>query len=170
MRRFAGTSITLQAFMVLWCAGGLNSRSWWMRRFASTSIMLQAFMVLCCAGGCTASAGDKALCCYIEIAGNAHGLMGAQGAAQRKLVDETLDKVDKLKPIAKRLDASLAQLAIAWCVKNEDVSTTILGASKLHQLEENLKALDVLPKLTAEVMEEIEAILNNKPDPVATYR
>lgn len=96
--------------------------------------------------------------------------VSVQGAAQRKLVDETLDKVDKLKPIAKRLDASLAQMAIAWCVKNEDVSTTILGASKLHQLEENLKALDVLPKLTAEVMEEIEAILNNKPDPVATYR
>ena len=98
------------------------------------------------------------------------GRSGAQGSAQQKLVDETLNKVDKLKPIAKRLDASLAQLSIAWCVKNENVSTTILGASKLNQLEENLKALDVLPKLTAEVMEEIERVLNNKPDPVATYR
>ncbi|KAK9835512.1 hypothetical protein WJX74_002086 [Apatococcus lobatus] len=93
-----------------------------------------------------------------------------KGSAQRKLVDETLTKVDKLKPIAQRLDASLAQLSIAWCVKNKNVSTTILGASKLHQLEENLKALDVLPKLTDEVMKEIESILNNKPDPVATYR
>ncbi len=85
-------------------------------------------------------------------------------------MDEVLTKVDKLKPIAKRLDASLAQLAIAWCVKNEDVSTAILGASKIEQLRDNLGALDVLPKLTSEIMEEIEGILDNKPEPIATYR
>ncbi len=98
------------------------------------------------------------------------GLSGAQSSAQRKLVDETLTKVDKLKPVAKRLDASLAQLAIAWCIKNEDVSTAILGASKLEQLQENLGALDVYPKLTSNVMEEIEGILSNKPEPIASYR
>ena len=81
-----------------------------------------------------------------------------------------MEKVDQLKPIAKRLDASLAQLAIAWCIKNEDVSTAILGASKLSQLEDNLGSLDLVPKLTSEVMEEIEGILQNKPDPIATYR
>ena len=81
-----------------------------------------------------------------------------------------MEKVDQLKPIAKRLDASLAQLAIAWCIKNEDVSTAILGASKLSQLEDNLGSLELVPKLTSEVMEEIEGILQNKPDPIATYR
>ncbi|KAI9325118.1 NADP-dependent oxidoreductase domain-containing protein [Zopfochytrium polystomum] len=74
-----------------------------------------------------------------------------------------IQKVRALEPIAKKLDCSLAQLAIAWCVKNPNVSTVITGASRPSQVEENIKALDVVPKLTAEVMEEIEAILQNKP-------
>jgi aryl-alcohol dehydrogenase-like predicted oxidoreductase len=52
---------------------------------------------------------------------------------------------------------------LAWCLKNENVSTVILGASKASQLEENLKAAEVKSKLTPEVMEEIEVILDNKP-------
>ncbi|MFT4770085.1 MAG: aryl-alcohol dehydrogenase-like predicted oxidoreductase [Cryomorphaceae bacterium] len=52
---------------------------------------------------------------------------------------------------------------MAWCLKNENVSTVILGASKASQLEENLKAAEVKSKLTPEVMEEIEVILDNKP-------
>jgi len=50
------------------------------------------------------------------------------------LVNETLDKVDALKPIAEELGASLAQLALAWCAKNPHVSTVIMGATKEHQV------------------------------------
>lgn len=76
---------------------------------------------------------------------------------------ENLDKVAKLEKIAKKLGLSLPVLAITWCLKNENVSTVMLGASKLSQLEENFKAIEAKAKLTPEVMEEIEKTLNNKP-------
>ena len=61
------------------------------------------------------------------------------------------------------MNVSLAELAIAWTIKNPHVTTAILGATKKQQLEENLKALQVLPLLTNEIMEKIENILQNKP-------
>lgn len=64
-----------------------------------------------------------------------------------------------LAPIAADLGLPLARLALAWCLKNPHVSTVILGASKLHQLEENLKAVDAVPLLTDDVMTRIEATL-----------
>ena len=67
-------------------------------------------------------------------------------------------KVRRLKSIADELGCSLAQLAIAWCARNPNVSTVILGASRVEQLKENLGALDVLPKLTGEVMARIDEI------------
>lgn len=67
--------------------------------------------------------------------------------------------VRALAPIAADLGLPLARLALAWCLKNPHVSTVILGASKLHQLEENLKALDAVPLLTDDVMTRIEATL-----------
>lgn len=67
-------------------------------------------------------------------------------------------KTEELRPVAAKLGCSLAQLAVAWTLKNDDCTTTILGATKLSQLEENLQALAVLPKLTAEVMAEIDTI------------
>lgn len=76
---------------------------------------------------------------------------------------ENLDKVAKLEKIAKKLGLSLPVLAITWCLKNENVSTVMLGASKLSQLEENFKAIEAKAKLTPGVMEEIEKALNNKP-------
>ena len=76
---------------------------------------------------------------------------------------ENLDKVAKLEKIAKKLGLSLPVLAITWCLKNENVSTVMLGASKLSQLEENFKAIEAKAKLTLEVMEEIEKTLKNKP-------
>jgi|TARA_R110000782_G_scaffold259894_1_gene350906 voltage-dependent potassium channel beta subunit len=76
---------------------------------------------------------------------------------------ENLDKVAQLEKIAKKLGLSLPVLAITWCLKNENVSTVMLGASKLSQLEENFKAIEAKAKLTPEVMEEIENALNNKP-------
>ena len=67
------------------------------------------------------------------------------------------------------LGCSAAQLAIAWCLKNPNVSTCLLGATKPEQLEETIGALDVVRKLTAEHMEQIDAILENKPEGYAGY-
>ena len=80
-----------------------------------------------------------------------------------------IEKVKKLTEVAKELGTSMATLAIAWCAANTNVSTVILGATKPEQLEENLKALEVIPKLTPEVMEKIDTILDNKPVPAPTY-
>ncbi len=65
----------------------------------------------------------------------------------------------KLQPVATDLGCTLAQLAIAWCAANPNVSTVITGASRAEQVTENMKALDVLPKLTPQVMAQIDAIL-----------
>ncbi|HEX7415005.1 MAG TPA: aldo/keto reductase [Bacteroidia bacterium] len=73
------------------------------------------------------------------------------------------EKVKALKTIADDLGVKLNHLSIAWVLKNPNVSTAILGASKTEQLTDNLKALDVVPKLTTEVMERIDTILGNKP-------
>ncbi|UII24411.1 aldo/keto reductase [Fulvivirga maritima] len=80
------------------------------------------------------------------------------------LVEEKLEKVRKLTALAQELDLSMPLLALAWCMKNDNVSTVILGASKTSQLEENLKAVDATSKLTTEVMDKIETILDNKPE------
>nr|KAJ3414401.1 hypothetical protein HK105_001787 [Polyrhizophydium stewartii] len=74
-----------------------------------------------------------------------------------------MEKVRKLKTVADELGCSLAQLAIAWTIKNPNVSTAILGASRPEQLKETLKSLEVVPKLTPEVLAKIEEILANKP-------
>lgn len=74
-------------------------------------------------------------------------------------------KIVQLGELAKELDTSLPRLALAWCAKNPNVSTVITGATKVWQVEENFKALDDLEKLTDEVMERIEGIVENKPQP-----
>ena len=76
---------------------------------------------------------------------------------------ENQEKVKQLNALAQELDVSLTNLSIAWCLKNPNVSSVILGATKTNQLEENLKSLDVLPLLTEEVMANIEDIMKNKP-------
>ncbi len=81
---------------------------------------------------------------------------GSEGANMVK-------KVQELQKVADELGTSLPKLAIAWCLKNPNVSTVILGATKVHQLEENLAAAEVVEKLTEEVMTRIESIVNNKP-------
>ncbi|BGP22735.1 hypothetical protein JCM10295v2_001626 [Rhodotorula toruloides] len=78
-------------------------------------------------------------------------------------------KIRKLGDVAKRLDSTTAAVALAWCAKNPNVSTVILGATKVEQLEENFKALDVLPKITDDIMKEIDAIFDNKPAQLPTY-
>jgi len=74
-----------------------------------------------------------------------------------------LEKAKQLAVVAKDLGISMPRLAIAWCLKNPDVTTVILGASKVSQLEENLKALDDVALLDQEVMTRLEEILQNKP-------
>ena len=80
------------------------------------------------------------------------------------MVEENFNKIDKLDALAKNLGMSLPQLGVSWCLKNKNVSTVILGASKEYQLEENLKASELKTKINAQVMEEIEIILDNKPN------
>jgi voltage-dependent potassium channel beta subunit len=74
-----------------------------------------------------------------------------------------LEKVRQLGKVADKLGANTTQLALAWCAKNPHVSTVILGATKPQQVVDNCKAMQLLPKMTPEVMEEIEGILANKP-------
>jgi len=58
----------------------------------------------------------------------------------------------------------MAQLAIAWCLANPNVSTVITGASRPEQVRENMKAIDVYERLTPEILEKIEGIIDNKPE------
>lgn len=81
-----------------------------------------------------------------------------------------LEKVKKLAPIAKDIGISLPQMALAWCLKNEDVSTVITGASKPEQVRENMKAVDALDKLDSDIMDRIEEVLENKPAPEEDLR
>ncbi len=95
--------------------------------------------------------------------GSRLAIEGFDWLKNRWIQDAKLEKVKKLGLLANEMGVSLAALAIAWTVKNPHVTTSILGATKKEQLLENLKALIVLPLLTAEIMEKIEAILLNKP-------
>ena len=72
-------------------------------------------------------------------------------------------KATALEPIARELGIPLGQMAVAWCLKNPDVSTVILGASNARQLAENLESIDKVPLLTDDVMQKIEAVLQNRP-------
>lgn len=81
---------------------------------------------------------------------------------------DALLKVKALQTLASDLGYSLAQLALAWCLKNPNVSTVITGASRIEQVHENMKATEVVEKLTGSVMAEIDAILDNKPE-IETY-
>lgn len=83
---------------------------------------------------------------------------------------QKLVKVAQMMPIAEELGCSMAQLALAWCLVNPNVSTVITGASRPEQVVENMAAMDVLPKLTDEVLERIEEILDNKPKPEPDFR
>lgn len=80
-----------------------------------------------------------------------------------------IEKVRKLTKIAERLDGSVAQLALAWCLKNPNVSTVILGATKVEQIVDNCKALGISKKITPEILQEIEGILDNAPPKPANY-
>jgi len=69
--------------------------------------------------------------------------------------------VRKLVPIARELECTPAQLALAWCARNPNVSTVITGATRAAQVTENMKAIEVVPKLSAEVLARIDAALED---------
>jgi voltage-dependent potassium channel beta subunit len=91
------------------------------------------------------------------------GMDGLEWLKEKNLTTEKLEKVRQLNRIAEQLDLTLAQLGLMWCLKNENVSTVILGASQRIQLEENLAVLNLTDKLADDVMQSIELVLNNKP-------
>lgn len=88
---------------------------------------------------------------------------GFEWLKDKTFVEDKLSKVRTYQKIADELGVSMAALSIAWCIKNQNVSTAILGATKKEQLTENLKALDVLPKLNDEVMVKIDEVFGTKP-------
>ncbi len=81
-----------------------------------------------------------------------------------------IEQVKQLEPIARDLDATLAQLALAWCLKNPNVSSVITGASRPTQVLENMKTLEVAGRLDDAAMERIEGVLSNRPKPPADFR
>jgi voltage-dependent potassium channel beta subunit len=84
--------------------------------------------------------------------------------------EERIRKVKMLDPLAKELGCTLAQLAVAWCLKNPNVSSVITGATRGDQVTENMKALEVVESLDGSVMARIDEIFENKPSPPADYR
>ncbi|KAG3240315.1 hypothetical protein PI124_g14783 [Phytophthora idaei] len=96
----------------------------------------------------------KKICMYTEEMRN---------AIWRTDFEERVQKADKLKLIVAELGCSLAQLALAWCVANENVLTVIVGAGHQSQLEENLKALEFVDKITPDVKAKIDAVVNFVP-------
>lgn len=78
--------------------------------------------------------------------------------------ERQLKQTAALKPVAEELGVSTAQLALAWILKNPNISSMITGASRPEQVRDNVRALALVDKLTDEVMEKIEAAVGNQPD------
>jgi voltage-dependent potassium channel beta subunit len=91
------------------------------------------------------------------------GIEGLEWLKERVLTEDNISKTKALQTIAGDLGVSLPQLAIAWCLKNKNVSTVILGGSKTIQLKENFAAIELQTKLTDDVLTSIEQLLGNKP-------
>ena len=90
-------------------------------------------------------------------------LEGFEWLKDKTLSERKIAKVKELQTVADDLGCPLAVLSLAWCIKNPHVTTAIIGATKVEQLQQNLQALDLLPKITNEVMERIDVIMDNKP-------
>ncbi|MDP2776456.1 MAG: aldo/keto reductase, partial [Anaerolineales bacterium] len=89
-------------------------------------------------------------------------LKGYEWLKDRLSDEQKLAKVAALEPIANELGCTLSQLALAWCLKTPFVSTVITGASRVEQVHENMKASDVVDKITPEIMERIDEIFGVK--------
>lgn len=101
---------------------------------------------------------------YLGDAGETRlSIKGMEWLHERNITPPRIEKVKSLKMIADSINMSISIFSIAWCLKNPNVSTAILGASKVSQLEENLKAIDALEKLTPEIMQQVDEVMGNKP-------
>ncbi len=89
-------------------------------------------------------------------------LPGYEWLSNQLTNQDAIKKVKQLQVIANDLGATMAQMALAWCLKNPNVSTVITGASRVEQVHENMKALPIVEKLTPELMETINSILGPK--------
>jgi aryl-alcohol dehydrogenase-like predicted oxidoreductase len=83
---------------------------------------------------------------------------------------QTLEKLNKLGAVAKEYGFTQAQLALAWAISNKDVSTCLLGFTRVEQVEENMKAINFYKKWNAEIEKKIEDILGNTPEPDMDFR
>jgi voltage-dependent potassium channel beta subunit len=97
-------------------------------------------------------------------AGSRATAKGMEWLQDAVITPERVAKVRQLAPIANELGCTLAQLGLAWCLSNPHVSTVITGASRAAQVTENMKALEVAPKLTPDVLAQIDSVLENKPE------
>jgi aryl-alcohol dehydrogenase-like predicted oxidoreductase len=88
--------------------------------------------------------------------------------ADKWLLEDKLKKAEALKPLAAEVGATPAQLALAWCASNPHVSTVLTGATRVEQVHENLKALEILPKLTPEFLKKIDEVLETSPNVTST--
>ena len=95
--------------------------------------------------------------------GSRFQLEGFEWLRDRLLMQDSIKKVQQLGAMAKALKVSTASLSIAWCIKNPNVSSAILGATNKAQLVDNLTAIDTAALLTAEMMEQIQNIFETKP-------
>ena len=105
--------------------------------------------------------------------GSRSTLEGYEWLRSRLEGDEAEAKIEKVKEltgIADGLGCTMAQLAIAWCLVNPNVSTVITGASRVEQVRENMKAMEVFENLTPEIIDRIEEIVDNKPEPEPDWR
>lgn len=96
---------------------------------------------------------------------NSRGNLKSYAWLKGHLTDQQkIAKVKALEPVAKELGCTLAQLGIAWCLKNPYISTVITGASRVEQVHENMKAADVAAKITPEILDRIDIIFEIKKD------
>jgi aryl-alcohol dehydrogenase-like predicted oxidoreductase len=90
-------------------------------------------------------------------------LAGFDWLKDRWIADDKLARVKRLTALAGELGVSVSALSIAWTIKNPNVTTAILGATKREQLIQNLEAIDALQKLTPEVLQQVDDIMGTKP-------
>jgi aryl-alcohol dehydrogenase-like predicted oxidoreductase len=97
--------------------------------------------------------------------GSRFQIEGFEWLRDQWLIQDKIKRVQQLGAIAKALKVSTASLSIAWCIKNPNVTTAILGATSKTQLLDNLTALATAALLTPAIMEQIESIVESKPKP-----
>ena len=100
--------------------------------------------------------------------GSRLAMEGFEWLKDKTLSDEKLNRVKHLQKVADELNTSLATLSLAWCISNPNVTSAIVGATKESQLLENLKAVEIYPKITQELKDEIDTIMGTKPVRIST--